>query len=197
MSVQCPHCQAENTDEAKFCANCGRSLEVAKQPSGSGAAGPIGMETTPPAAGAPSSGTLGEPAAQATEYAGFWIRFAALIIDAVIVSAGEGILVALSFPGSLTWILAIAYAVLFIGLRGQTPGKMALGLQVIKPGYDVPGLGPALMREVVGKIVSTITLFIGFIWVAFDPQKQGFHDKIAGTYVIRVVRPPQPPPIVR
>ncbi|MDA1215598.1 MAG: RDD family protein [Chloroflexi bacterium] len=197
MSVQCPHCQTENTDEAKFCSNCGRSLEVAEQPSVPGPAGPIGMQAPPPATGVPPFETAEEPAAQTTEYAGFWIRFAAFIIDGVIVSAGGWILVVLSFPSSLVWILSVAYAVLFIGLRGQTPGKMALGLQVIKPGYDVPGIGTALMREVVGKIVSTITLLIGFIWVAFDPQKQGFHDKIAGTYVVRVVRQPQRPPIER
>jgi uncharacterized RDD family membrane protein YckC len=188
MPVVCPHCQTENTDQAKFCANCGRSLEVAEQPPPSSPAGPIGMEASPPAAGPSSFETAQEPATQTTEYAGFWIRVAAAIIDAVIVSAGEGILIALSFPTPLVWILTLAYAVLFIGLKGQTPGKMALGLQVIKPGYDVPGIGTALMREVVGKIVSIITLLIGFIWVAFDPKKQGFHDKIAGTYVIRVVQ---------
>ena len=191
MPVQCPHCQTENTDEAKFCSNCGRPLQVA-QPSALGPAGPIGTEASPPTGNAAPASRE-----QTTEYAGFWIRLLAAIIDGAILSAGTAFLIFVDPTPISGLLVGLAYGVLFVGLKGQTPGKMALELKIIRPGYDVPGIGTALMREVVGKFVSYITLLIGFIWVAFDPQKQGLHDKIAGTYVVRLVRQPQQPPIER
>ena len=74
------------------------------------------------------------------------------------------------------------------GIKGQTLGKMALGIKVIKRNGQALGLGQAALREVVGKFVSFIALCLGFLWVAWDPKKQGWHDKIAGTEVIKVRR---------
>ena len=50
---------------------------------------------------------------------------------------------------------------------------------------QVPGVGRAALREVVGKLVSTIGLLLGFLWIAFARRKQGWHDKLAGTCVVR------------
>ena len=50
----------------------------------------------------------------------------------------------------------------------------------------VPGLGRAALREIPGKIVSAIAICLGFLWIIWDGQKQGWHDKIAETYVLRV-----------
>ena len=53
--------------------------------------------------------------------------------------------------------------------------------------YEViTGYGTAFLREVIGKFISSILLCIGYLMVAFDGQKQGLHDKIAGTYVIKL-----------
>ena len=82
-------------------------------------------------------------------------------------------------------ILPWLYYWLFTGLKGQTPGKMAVGIKVIDAGGNVPGLGRAALRETVGKIISAIPLFLGYFWVAWDPKKQGWHDKLAGTYVTK------------
>jgi uncharacterized RDD family membrane protein YckC len=82
-------------------------------------------------------------------------------------------------------LASIAYFVGFWTWRGQTPGMMLLGLRVAR---DVDGTPPGFGRSVLrylGYLVSWFALFIGFIWVAFDSRKQGWHDKIAGTVVVR------------
>jgi uncharacterized RDD family membrane protein YckC len=95
--------------------------------------------------------------------------------------------------------LYLAYFTLFIGFRGQTPGKMICGLKVLRLDGSPVGFGQAAIRTL-GYYVNLFTLCIGFLWVAFDRRKQGLHDKIAGTCEIRVGvadirdrRPPQPP----
>jgi uncharacterized RDD family membrane protein YckC len=67
---------------------------------------------------------------------------------------------------------------------GQTLGKMALGIKVIGADGAPVSWGKAILRYV-GYIVSGLVLGLGFIWVAFDARRQGWHDKIAGTYVVR------------
>ena len=121
------------------------------------------------------------PPYAAVEYAGFWIRLVASIIDLVIVLIGLALLSVLA-PDSLTGLaLSALYYVLLTGLRGQTVGKMTLGIRVVRADGRLPGLGYAALREVVGKFVSAIALFLGFLWIAWDREKQGWHDKIAGT----------------
>jgi uncharacterized RDD family membrane protein YckC len=83
-------------------------------------------------------------------------------------------------------VLGYAYRVFFIGYCGQTPGKMAVRVKVIRTdGTDV-GYVRALLREVVGKFLSKLILGIGYLMVAFDSRKQGLHDKIADTYVVKI-----------
>jgi uncharacterized RDD family membrane protein YckC len=69
-----------------------------------------------------------------------------------------------------------------------TPGKMVIGAQIV----DARTLGKPTLRQLVirylGYYVSTIPLGLGLLWVAFDPRKQGWHDKMANTVVIRIKR---------
>jgi uncharacterized RDD family membrane protein YckC len=82
-------------------------------------------------------------------------------------------------------LLQIAYYVGFWTWRGQTPAMMLLGLRVARESDGAPpGLARSILRFI-GYIISEIPLFLGFIWVAFDSRKQGWHDKIAGTVVVR------------
>jgi hypothetical protein len=74
--------------------------------------------------------------------------------------------------------------VIFWATSGQTPGKMALGIKVIGTDGAPVGWGKALLRYV-GYIISGLVLALGFIWIAFDSKRQGWHDKIAKTYVVR------------
>lgn len=120
---------------------------------------------------------------------GFWIRLAAAIIDGIIISFVSFAFSHIGIWGLLFPVLFFVpwlYYWLFTGLKGQTPGKMAVGIKVVNAAGSVPGLGYAALREIPGKIASSIVIYLGFLWIAWDRQKQGWHDKIAKTYVIRV-----------
>ena len=138
--------------------------------------------------------------------AGFWIRAAAAVVDALIAGALQGIIVFL-FAGllglllhgfdsdsfmmlCLAWLLSasvsVVYYVYFTAYGGQTPGKMALRIKVVRTDSSPLTLGRAFYREVVSKFVSGIILGIGYLMVAFDEKKQGLHDRMADTYVVRL-----------
>lgn len=87
---------------------------------------------------------------------------------------------------ALYLILSLAYFTYFHGIKGQTPGKMLLGLKVLTTEGKPVGFGLAFLRSV-GYVVSSI-LYLGFLWAAFDRRKQGWHDKIAQTVVIILPR---------
>jgi uncharacterized RDD family membrane protein YckC len=79
--------------------------------------------------------------------------------------------------------MAATYEGLFIGKLGATPGKMVLGLKVVRPDGGPVSMGRAFGRYL-GKWLSYITLCIGFIIAAFDPEKRAMHDMIVDTRVI-------------
>jgi len=168
--VRCERCGRDNPPQARFCANCGSSLATAiERP-------------------APAVALDAEPAVPkvAVEYMGFWIRLAAAIIDFLVILAVFALFSGIPRAGgfialSVFWL----YYWLFTGLKGRTLGKMAVGIKVVNGAGSVPGLGRAALREIPGKILSTITIFLGFLWVIWDGQKQGWHDKIASTHVVK------------
>jgi uncharacterized RDD family membrane protein YckC len=141
-----------------------------------------------------------KPEEFALEYAGFWIRLGAATIDFIILllilylvfyAASKSIVFAipswLFIPvlDFIFWLIQIAYFVTFWTWRGQTPGKMITGIKIIRTDSSPVTWKCAFLRYL-GCIVSTIILFIGFIWIAFDSRKQGLHDKIADTYVVKL-----------
>jgi uncharacterized RDD family membrane protein YckC len=138
--------------------------------------------------------------------AGFWIRAAAAFVDALISGALQGIILFL-FAGLLSlllngydadsivmiclaWLLGssvgVVYYVYFTAFGGQTPGKMALRIKVVRTDSSSLTLGRAFYRETLCKFVSGIILGIGYLMVAFDEKKQGLHDRMADTYVVRL-----------
>jgi len=130
-----------------------------------------------------------KPKEFALEYAGFWIRLGAGVIDLLVLGS---ITVALAyiFTSPAIWltsgiVISIVYWLGFWVWRGQTPGKMAVAIKVIRTDSS-PVRWQCAVRRCLGYIVSVITLFMGFIWVAFDAHKQGVHDKIADTYVVKL-----------
>ena len=147
-----------------------------------------------------SSSSSPEPAAapRTVEYVGFWKRFVAFLIDTFVLMAvltplmfaiggWQGFDVSSAAGGIGNWLVNIAIVVatiLFWRYRGATPGKMAISAKIV----DVQtGQAPSTARLVVryfAYIVSMLPFFLGFIWIAIDRRKQGFHDKIAGTAVI-------------
>lgn len=124
----------------------------------------------------------------AMNYAGFWRRLVAVIIDGVILGAITGVLMAIfGAQQAASWlgsIIGIIYVIGFWTWRGQTPGKMVMGIKIIKTDGSPIGIGRAILRYV-GYLVSTIIIYIGYLMIAWDSKKQGLHDKIAGTYVVK------------
>lgn len=135
----------------------------------------------------------------ALEYVGFWPRVAASLIDSILLCLitiplllavyGFDIwssekLVKGPADVFISWILP---AILYIGCWARwqaTPGKMALSARIV----DATTGGNPTIGQCIGRYVGLIVgslLLIGVIWVAFDPRKQGLHDKLAGTVVVR------------
>ena len=197
--MKCDTCGFENSEGAQFCGSCGVPLETragsaesvsyctacgTENPAGARFCGSCGagMRVSGGPAAEPEPAQADVPRA----YMGFWIRFAALVIDWIILGVVGFILVLVTDGSSLfvQWLINILYFVLFTGLQGQTPGKMAVGIKVVTWQGEVPGVGRASVRFI-GEIVSFVVIFLGVIWIAFDRQKQGWHDKMASTYVVK------------
>lgn len=144
--------------------------------------------------GAPS-GTEGYTGKGSGPRAGFWRRFAAALLDGIILGLANTILlVALKGVGyALGIIIGIAYYTLLEGgPRGQTLGKQALGIRVISFDTGGPiGYGRGFIRYV-GRIISAIVIFIGYLWMLWDKERQCWHDKLAGDVVVPVSDYPLP-----
>ena len=131
------------------------------------------------------------------DYAGFWQRAAAFVIDALLVTIvvvpamvlGFGIRRVSLDPAQHSWdllaFLAIALAIVgFWRYCGATPGKIALGIRVVDAASGGPPSSLRLALRLIGYLVSAFPLYLGFLWIAVDRRKQGWHDKIAGTIVV-------------
>jgi len=119
--------------------------------------------------------------------AGFWRRFAALIVDGIALGIVTGILVAImsrNAANGISTLIGLLYFSYFEGTSGQTLGKKALGIRVIdfNTGGAI-GFGRALIRYI-GRIVSTIPLLLGYLWMLWDKEKQTWHDKFASSVVV-------------
>lgn len=138
--------------------------------------------------------------AEELEYVGFWPRVGAALIDSVLVLMvtaplltwvyGRGYWYStqvLHGPADfvITWVLPAIAVILFWTYRQATPGKMAIGARVVDAVTGQPPTTRQLVIRYLGYYVSTIPLMLGLFWVAFDPRKQGWHDKLAGTVVVR------------
>lgn len=119
--------------------------------------------------------------------AGFWRRFGATFIDGILLGLLTGIFVALLKAGgyALGFIVGISYYTYFEGgLRGQTLGKRVLGIRVVD--FDTGGsigYGRAAIRYVTS-IVSALIIYIGYLWMLWDREKQCWHDKTANSVVV-------------
>ena len=143
-------------------------------------------------------------------YVGFWARFLSFVVDsawamiliALIVGVGlsapeidlkeatdpdraVGVLLQLLPRLGLDLLLIGVAFVLFWMFRSATPGKMLVSAVIV----DAKTLGKPSTGQLIGRYlayyVSTLPLCLGFLWVAFDKRKQGWHDRIAGTLVIK------------
>ena len=136
-------------------------------------------------------------------YAGFWVRFAALFLDGLILmiptvaimflfaggmmaAASDGDAPGQAIQGMFYLILyggQLLYSTFFIGKFGATPGKMAVKIKVVRADGSPPGYGLAFGRYL-STVLSGLICNIGYIIAAFDNEKRALHDRICNTRVI-------------
>jgi uncharacterized RDD family membrane protein YckC len=185
-SVYCHTCGAPNDDPAVFCKKCGTALH----------------KTSPATIASPAAFPAG------LQYAGFWKRFAAALIDGLIMGALQVILTAvgvidnsgltagpgteefdryisrLFILGGVMFVVQIFYfAIMESTSKQATLGKMVLGIVVTDAEGKRISFGRAIGRNL-AKIISTIMLLIGYFMIAFTQKKQGAHDIMADCLVM-------------
>ena len=157
----------------------------------------------------------------AVRYAGFWVRFAASVIDSILVSAIVGPLLIAAYgrgyfqpyidflrsgqvdlltrlvafadaseqyngtaSNLINWLVPAILIVVFWMARQATPGKMVFGIRIVDATtMQKPSAGQDIGRYL-AYFVSLLVLGLGFLAIAFDKRKQGWHDRLAGTLVI-------------
>lgn len=138
-----------------------------------------------------------------TEYVGFWARVGAALLDTILLLVVSALLLWVIYALSdweqrahtAYWVeFAIGYVLPVVAvmalwmLFASTPGKMGIDAVIVDART---GGKPSTLQFVIrylGYFVSTIPLGLGLIWVGIDPRKQGWHDKLARTVVIRKKR---------
>ena len=162
-----------------------------------------------------SAGIDAVRADQPPRYAGFWIRFLAAFIDGIVVSIVTNPITFLLGQGfdpevqedafgttTIDWnldgtvlgltllistILPLVYYTVAISRWGQTLGALAVSIKVVRPDGELLSAGAALVRAV-GAWVSALAFGLGYMWMIWDRRKQTWHDKMAGSVVIKVKR---------
>ncbi|MBE0503651.1 MAG: RDD family protein [Desulfuromonadales bacterium] len=142
---------------------------------------------------------------QELEYAGFWIRIWASIIDSILLmlitfpllisiygwayfDSDQTGFIAGSADFLISWILPAIAVITFWIYRQATPGKLAISAKIVDAASgNAPSTGQ-LVGRYLSYFVSALPLGLGILWVAFDRRKQGWHDKLSGTVVIRQTR---------
>lgn len=198
----CPRCGHENPADRIRCEEC-----LAHLTTSASEAAPVRRPPSPPADARAQAHAADAPNSQAPRprYADWWMRWLGYsIIDGLVV---VGIALVLSLvlwmmfyasnesptaeeENTFTGFMALfAYAAAFVYLWvsnsiGQSVGKLILGLRVVmKDTGEAPGPARGFLRTF-GYLVSTITLLLGFLWAAWDEDRQAWHYKMAGTVVV-------------
>jgi uncharacterized RDD family membrane protein YckC len=158
---------------------------------------------------------LNDSASQPVHYGGFWLRLLASLVDTLLLLAIITPLLfafygpdyfalpqidlqtgTIHMPNNatmsqgplnvlLTWVLPIAAILIFWHFKSATPGKMIFSLVIVDADTLQQPTTTQFVIRYIGYYVSAIPLLLGFLWIAFDKRKQGWHDKMANTVVIR------------
>lgn len=171
----CANCGQQISDQAVACPNCGH-----------------------PGPGASTGVSIDFGSVVAAPYASYGKRVGAYLIDAVII---VGILVVLFLAGLVsdttgTFVLfglfavaSVVYKPVMEGARGQTVGKMAVGIKVVRAADAGPiGYGEAFLRWLIAAVIGFVPFgtLVDLLWPLWDRYKQTLHDKVAKTIVVDV-----------
>ena len=146
---------------------------------------------SPPAA--PPPATAASPSPQITAAmprAGFWVRMGALFLDVLLVGFATSLLHTFGdhhLLGDFHIVVLAIYGAVMWKLRGTTVGGIVFDLHVVRLDGRPLDWETAIVRAL-GCFLSLAVVFLGFIWIAFDDNRQAWHDKIAGTVVVRAKR---------
>jgi uncharacterized RDD family membrane protein YckC len=187
-------------DTARFCPDCGNAIAAPTAP-------PVSAPAIPAAALPPVTPAVAAPVLPAVQYGGFWVRFLAVVIDAVLLTiavlpvylvvfagvAGAGYAVGMPWGGRhLVMMIAgrglfffagwLYEALMWSSPRQATVGKMLLHLRVTDLEGNGITFGRATIRHL-AKYMSAFVFFIGYIMAAFTNRNQALHDMMAGTVV--------------
>ena len=157
------------------------AADPAQPAAASASAAPPYVAPSPPPADAAPQITAAMPRA------GFWVRMGALFLDVVLVGFATSLLH--PFGNGHMWgdfhiVLLAIYGAVMWKLRGTTVGGIVFDLHVVRVDGRPVDWETAIVRAL-GCFLSLCVVFLGFIWIAFDRDNQAWHDKIAGTVVVR------------
>jgi uncharacterized RDD family membrane protein YckC len=199
--MYCQYCGRAIPEYSAYCSSCGRQVSQQAPPQGWSTQAPYGS----------TSATLAVQYSDATvAFGGFWIRLVAYFVDYVIIALGSYILglvagglvavaalvsgpttreasvsMAAAFGGLIGFVWVILYYVLLPPIYGGTPGKLVFGYHIVEAEtFRHVGYGRSAGRYF-SQILSALVFCLGYIWIGIDANKQAWHDKIAGTYVVR------------
>ena len=137
---------------------------------------------------------------ETVSYAGFWLRVVASLIDTLLLMLITIPLILLFFGAAywqstafvrgpvdflISWVLPAVLVILFWIYKSATPGKMLISAKIVDARTGERPSIPQFIGRYVAYYVSLLPLGLGFLWVAFDERKRGFHDMLAGTVVVR------------
>lgn len=205
--MYCEQCGKRIAETAKFCPYCGNAVGIvdnaqSQQSVKQEISTPPSLETRKE-----STPTSLEPK-QEPKYVGFWARFAANFLDGILISIfvspasiriiyllskgkirsdwiSESACVAIAFY-SVLYILSQVILLILWYKKQASVGKMAISAKIVDARTGKAPTKKQLIGRYFAYVLSTLPLGLGFLWIAFDSKKQGWHDKLAGTAVIYV-----------
>jgi len=170
-----PHSASAPTGGAAFASSAGFASGAAPADSPPGA-------SAPPARPARPSSEIPPEVLTSLPRAGFWVRMAALLVDLVLTGIALSLL---NHVFHFHLVVLAAYGAIMWKMRGSTVGGLVFDLRVVRVDGRPMEWETAIVRAL-GCFLSLAIAGLGFIWIAFDQANQAWHDKIAGTIVVRV-----------
>ena len=205
--MYCEKCGKRIAETAKFCPYCGNAVGIADSAQSQQS---VKQEiSTPPSLETKQESTSASPETrQEQKYVGFWARFAANFLDGILISIfvspasirviyllskgkirsdwiSESACVAIAFY-SVLYILSQVILLVLWYKKQASIGKMAISAKIVDARTGKAPTKNQLIGRYFAYLLSFLPLGLGFLWIAFDSKKQGWHDKLAGTAVIYV-----------
>lgn len=125
------------------------------------------------------------------QYQGFWIRFLAYLVDGVLIFLPafviNVVLIMFTSLDALTYFIGLAVFCITVymdGIYGGTPGKLILEMRIVNENGEYLGISGAFLRYLC-KLLMGLTIGVGFFIIGFTEKKQGLHDMLAKTFVVR------------